>query len=923
MLANDLSPEVLNGVNGAVADGFTALEDLANQIVDLPDANSTSESMLTLLGNTFGLKLRSNDPTMWRRQIKRAVPLYKKKGTLLGLTEALGQAGIKLAKFTKLWQVNSKYTHQEAFAINADSTMSFTLAERVILPTDTNNTEVYTRDVGESSLWVRVDSSNIDISDDGEISHFEWIGNDLPIGSSIRIVYKTLAVPNGNEQDVENYIRTLPLADQRDERNQQYPLKNWNVKVISEDDALFDDVIAERHPFHDPVVWGWVRTEFAYSENVYNMEEYNGSKRQSINPCDIDKDFLDPCSQGLSSKYTVDLEIDTLSSDRIVEATDIIRDYTPFHAVLHSINLYGGINDFVQPPIEEINALIKFSVDDFALTNVQTVFNRSMERSNIAEDIFIFSGNYKFNLTQAPILPMDDSYAVFVKKVNTSNWVAQSLQDVQYNDIDSTVQWVGDSFLIGDSLKVDYKIEKALLVRDYDAGQTQSPASNALTKKTALSSYNNVAGHVSNDEIVLFSPDQKLSQLGLNADPTLTYLEVLAPSSSQGTYQISNPISNIAHVNKNDPKDDTGFTYRLSNEVMRLDSSAVIHQDDYFLFKSSTNWSSLGLKTTWDINNDSYGQAAWKITISGTNYPISDVLPDGSLVLQDSGTLPKTNQSNVSFSLKNSSNTEVVSKTDGQLIVSRRGRLDLSNSNILVRGSLVSAGSFDDIKHILNANNYYVKLGSNQYSADFATGQSDQLYIRGYSDGDTSGTSAVVYQRLVDSALGFFHYNGITLTTGSNNLETQLGIVEIDENTTDDTSATSLKQNYLLLLATDSGTDYYAISDIDGTTIKLSGPKYDWGLNGQDINFSVIHYEKLPVQVPTRIDPRVEGMNFDYLDRSGNAAVFSIDTGNQESPLNLSSSIMNKTRKKDQIIESISQTENITFEIQTREVSEE
>jgi hypothetical protein len=46
---DDRTPDVLEKFNKSVASGFTTLEDLANQIVDLLDANSTHEHFLPLL----------------------------------------------------------------------------------------------------------------------------------------------------------------------------------------------------------------------------------------------------------------------------------------------------------------------------------------------------------------------------------------------------------------------------------------------------------------------------------------------------------------------------------------------------------------------------------------------------------------------------------------------------------------------------------------------------------------------------------------------------------------------------------------------------------------------------------------------------------------------------------------------------------
>lgn len=386
MLSSDLTPQVIQGFNNSVADGFTFMEDLANQVVDLLDANATNESMLQVLANTFGLKLRSHDPTLWRRQIKNAVPLFKQKGTLPGLITALAQADIQLNKFTKLWQIVSKYTFQESFTATASSqnaNIAFSLSKVALYPIDTSNFELYYRGVN-STTWTALNgftpSHYVTLSNDGKtLTYKTGITPVVSIGDSLRVVYLINSVPTSPEQTLENVIRTLDLADQRDERLQTYPLKNWNVRVIAEDHPLINQIIPQRHPFHDPVIFGSVRTEFPYSENIYNMEEYNGSTRQSPAPCDMDREFIDPCSNGQSSKFTVDLEIGALSNDRISEAQDIISENKPFHAVLHAINLYGGWDEFVQSPTEDIEAIVQVVGEEVTLTDPQLIFNRSME----------------------------------------------------------------------------------------------------------------------------------------------------------------------------------------------------------------------------------------------------------------------------------------------------------------------------------------------------------------------------------------------------------------------------------------------------------------------------------------------------------------------------------------------------------------
>ena len=455
MSPKDMTPETIQELNRSVAKGFTFLEDFANQIVDLNDANSTHESFLPLLGNLFGIKLRTNDPTLWRRQIKEAVKLSKKKGTYDGLKEALLQAGISLNKYTKLWQVSSKYTYQQMF--NYEGENSFSL-DRISFDIENDNFELYLRKYN-SNEWELIDLSNIelDIDENGNQKILNWIGEDLEINDSIRFVYKIKEIPSEDEQTIESYVRLLPLMDNRDERDQDYPIKNWNIRLIEEDDVIFDSIINDKHPFFEDVIYGKIRTEFPYSENIYNMDEYNGSIRDSTLPCDIDKDFIDICHSCLSSKFSVDLEIEDISTNRILEALDIIKEYTPVHAMLHSLNLSGSINEFVKPQLEKIEALIKYVQNEFTVAgNAQTSFNRSMELSSlikrnelanvstVASNVSCTGVNEKVEL-YCPSLNFNDlpitsnSSYKFIEISNTSlNQGKYSIGNVNYNKIEVT-----------------------------------------------------------------------------------------------------------------------------------------------------------------------------------------------------------------------------------------------------------------------------------------------------------------------------------------------------------------------------------------------------------------------------------------------------------------------------------------------------
>lgn len=273
----DMTPSVLARLNASVGKGFLTIENLANQMLYLLDANATHEALLPYLANLFKQKLWSNDPTLWRRQIKRAIPLNKQKGTLGSLVEGLESAGFLLKKLTRYWQVTSPSTWTEGFLVG-EGQVSFKLSKLALLPANVNNFTVSLRGVGESS-YTPLTLDYVSFANSGGITNMVWLGESVAIpielieGDHLLVTYQINSVPN---QSIENYIRALPLMDIRDEKDAVYPLKNWNVKLLAEDDALFDTIVTNRHPFAPLVVYGQVRTEFAYSENVYNMDEYNG-----------------------------------------------------------------------------------------------------------------------------------------------------------------------------------------------------------------------------------------------------------------------------------------------------------------------------------------------------------------------------------------------------------------------------------------------------------------------------------------------------------------------------------------------------------------------------------------------------------------------------------------------------------------------
>jgi hypothetical protein len=445
----DITPDVLSRFHQAVAKGFTTVEDLANQLIDLMDANVCHEAFLPYLANLFRLKLRSSDPTLWRRQIKKAIPTYKKKGTLDGLKDALSSAGIKFQKLTQYYQVVSKSTWQEGFVVEENDQTTFALTKVALLPIDVLNYELKIRYVNTTD-YINLNTDYVTFTTTNGVTIMTWNPTGVPaspiplvIGDVVVITYKISTVAN---QSVENYIRALPLADKRDETLVSNPKKNWNVKLIAQDDVMFTTIIPTLHPFAAPIVWGKVRTEFAYSENAYNMEEYNGSLRNSNIACDIDGSFVDSCSACLGSIISVDVEIEDLNNDRVAEATEIIKDCIPFHAQIDSVNFNGSVNEYVIPPVEEVEMLIQFSVTENVLigqgdfTRIIPILNSTsgqilrnmLSTSSTAvsttsgnafnDEIVLYCPDYRFDTLGVDTIPNTQNLLQILSGINTGTY---------------------------------------------------------------------------------------------------------------------------------------------------------------------------------------------------------------------------------------------------------------------------------------------------------------------------------------------------------------------------------------------------------------------------------------------------------------------------------------------------------------------
>jgi len=808
---NDLTPYVVQELNYSVGSGFAFIEDMANQIIDLLDSNSLQTRLLPLLSNTFNLNLKSNDVTLWRRQIKKAIPNFKQKGTFEGLKSALGDAGIRLLKVTRLWQINSKYTYQENFEKTTANSNKFILSKNIILPIDSSNFEIYYRSK-DSNEWSTITQDYVDIQSESDGTYSAtWIGEsatspiELEVGDSFRILYKIKEVPNSTEQSLEDYIRSLNLMDLRDERNQEYPPKNWNTRVLEEDDPLFNVLIPITHPIADKIIWGRIRTEFPYSENIYNMEEYNGSTRDSYNPCDIDKEFVDVCGQCQGSKINIDVEIEELSEDRIIEAQKTIEEYVPFHAVVHSINFVGSINEFITSPVEVINSLVTKSHEDTTISgNAQFIFNRAIhpeQWDSIRRNVLASMTDRTGTVTGTGF---NNKILLFCPSYNETS----ELQNYDFKD------------------KIGYFTQRNINTTDLSG----LPSENS------------------------------------------NILEILAPSANQGTYSISNVRKDTVEISVgsiSEPIDTSQFEFRISNKIFEQ-NSVDITQNDQYIFSCGAELSSLGIISQKDIDDGFASAPAWQIKLEWTptvdTYEILEVLPNGTLLL--SGSSPSGGNPADWELIKDpslSSEEVVASGSDGNVETEYKAVVDFNPSGT---SSITDIRNHIRIGDYLNYGGYYYKIKS------FLKNENHKFYIEtpaaspGYPFG-LGGVAVKVYRRIIENAVGRLGYDGLRLETAVNyetNLPIQNGANELAIKTIE----SEFKENYLILI----DSDYYSIVDIDGTTITLNGPNDKvWQTTGTSVDFTIYQFINQPLSIEENTYPVNPGHDFEEILRSDNEII--------------------------------------------------
>lgn len=715
----DISPEVLSEFNKAIAKGFMFVENQANSVIDLLDANSTQEKLLPLLSNMFNIALKSGDPALWRRQIKKAIPNFKKKGSIVGLREAFGDSGMKLIKLSRLWQVVPKYTHQEHFVYSGFN--EFYLTKNLILDC---NFKLWRKNSDESSWTDLTAVCDPSASNHWSLSFVEisenlmtWVGQEeLKNGDLIRVQYATGEIPS-NEQAKEDYIRSLPLLDDRDERDQEYPLKNWNVHLIEEDDENFEVLIPVRHPFSYPIIWGRIRTEFPYSENLYNMEEYNGSTRDSINPCDIDKSFLDSCGQCASSKFNINIEIEDLSDERIIEAQKIVEEYMPFHAIPNSFNFWGSNNEFVKSSEEKIEAMIMFSQKDTTLSGEgQHIFSRN-----------VYESCQKNSLNSSSSCDFASDLDSVLRNLLASMTALENSS--------GSVDWLGT-----------IKNNRTVLLSSVELDENDVFNDSFSNLSSGFESLN-IDTSISNNS---------------NSFENSNLLEVLGTSTR--TYSISSINNSIAVINKSVDSIFTNslFEYRISNKI--ADLNIKIDQYEEVLFSDeNTDFSITGIITQYDIESGDSSSEPWRLLFEDKEYLIKNILPDGNLLLTEIGPISTIS----GWRLMRGSNVEKEGFL-GSKTINGYGLVEINSPSNITTRDLFKIG---DVLYL------DVQSVPKTYEIRSFQKDSNKFYIKEYHEGNIGGEDAKVYRRVLDKKIGQFEYDQLILISDEN-LETKLIIDE-------------------------------------------------------------------------------------------------------------------------------------------------
>jgi hypothetical protein len=328
---NDITPEVVNALNDAVIPGFAFLDDAIENLLLSFDLKTNNDHVLQLLAGYSGTKLKG-EQKYWLSQVKNANKIRKKKGTKEGLELALKSVGAELIKITHFWSFTSKFVRTCSFK-QPPFILPTPLAGNDFLKVWNNDKETDEFDIVESKDGL----TTLSIEPEGVV-RIQYLQKDNP------------------DQELEKYLLSQPLADRRNEKDQIFPPKNWDTRLIAEDDENFKKFFQEDHPYVDPIVFGKIQSTFLYGENVYNRETFSGGEKDSTSPRDIDENFVDKCD-GRTSQIDVTVKVPNIAYKNIIN--EILTELLPFHATIKVLKLMVENSEILMNSTDNIFTTIR------------------------------------------------------------------------------------------------------------------------------------------------------------------------------------------------------------------------------------------------------------------------------------------------------------------------------------------------------------------------------------------------------------------------------------------------------------------------------------------------------------------------------------------------------------------------------------
>jgi hypothetical protein len=162
---------------------------------------------------------------------------------------------------------------------------------------------------------------------------------------------------------------------------------------------------------------------------------------------------------------------------------------------------------------------------------------------------------------------------------------------------------------------------------------------------------------------------------------------------------------------------------------------------------------------------------------------------------------------------------------------------------------------------------------------------------------------------VLEGKVGRFGYEGLALDAESN-LESELSISNGANYDAENIRSDNVKENFLIFI----GSDYYTISEIDGSSLTLEGPLNDYTTAGEEVEFIIYKFNKEGLDLDRRVEPPVPAYSFDSVGRSGEAII----KESQRPGVNFMSTMLNSVNSGSPV-DVMEQNESIDFKIEYKE----